>query len=173
MFSSLKSPAVEKETKAKQLARINRPFKSPVVNGPNTGQSPVVTNANRRNSNKRILYQSPLSQPSGLKSSSSSNNGDVCNPPMKRTKLSSVLHTKNKPAKSIEELCQHEAELDREIASLQSEGFVIEELDRQIDLLHRYNDVKDAAQMVMGRLAELEGRTVKSLHGKYDAPLCS
>lgn len=167
MFSSLKSPAVEKETKAKQLARINRPFKSPVVNGPNTGLSPAVTNASRRNNNKRVLYQSPLSQQSGIKTS------DVCNPPMKRTKLSNMLLTKNKPAKSYEELCQHEAELDREIASLQSEGFVIEELDRQIDLLHRYNDVKDAAQMVMGRLAELEGVTVKSLHGKYDAPLCS
>ena len=92
---------------------------------------------------------------------------------MKRTKLSSTLLLPARSKPSLEELSKHEMELDREIASLQSEGFMVEELDRQIDLLHRYNDIKDVAQMVLGRLAELEGVTVKSLHEKYDAPLCS
>ena len=151
------SPSIEKQTKSRQLSRLNRPFKSPVVKG--SLQSPATSS---QNDNKRVLQQSPLSQQTGIKKSSE-------NPP-KRTKLS--LPTKSKPP-SLEELCQHETELDREIASLQSDGFKVEELDNQIDLLHRYNDIKDIAQMVLGRLAELEGVTVKSLHEKYDAPLCS
>ena len=159
------SPSVEKQTKARQFSsRLNRPFKSPVVKGPNTSTS-TPSPATREN-NKRVLYQSPLSQQTGMKSSSG-------NPPMKRTKLSSTLLLPARSKPSLEELSKHEMELDREIASLQSEGFMVEELDRQIDLLHRYNDIKDVAQMVLGRLAELEGVTVKSLHEKYDAPLCS
>ena len=74
---------------------------------------------------------------------------------------------------SVEDLRLKEALLDQEIAELQSESLSIEELDRQIDLLHKYNDIKDVAQIVMGRLAELENVTVKSLHEKYGAPLCS
>lgn len=73
---------------------------------------------------------------------------------------------------SLDDLLQREAQLDREIAELHSESLSIEELDHQIDLLHRYNDIKDIAQIVMGRLAELENVTVKSLHEKYGAPLC-
>lgn len=73
-------------------------------------------------------------------------------------------------ARSLQELLEREAELDRQIAELRAEGLSVEELDEQIDLLHRYNDVKDAAQVVMGRLAELESVTVRSLHEKYGAP---
>lgn len=72
---------------------------------------------------------------------------------------------------SLEHLHRREAQLNDEIAQLQSESLSIEELDHQIDLLHRYNDIKDIAQIVMGRLAELDNVTVKSLHEKYGAPL--
>lgn len=72
---------------------------------------------------------------------------------------------------SVEDLHKKESELDQEIVQLQQEGLSIEELDHQIDLLHRYNDIKDIAQIVMGRLAELEGVTVKTLHQKYNLPL--
>ena len=74
-------------------------------------------------------------------------------------------------ARISDDLRKRETELDEEIGKLQAEGLVIEELDHQIDRLHRYNDIKDAAQIVMGRLAELTGVTVKSLHLKYDLPL--
>lgn len=85
---------------------------------------------------------------------------------LKRARLS----LKSKP--SLDALLQRENKLDREITELQSQGLSIDELDRQIDLLHRYNDIKDIAQIVMGRLAELESVTVKSLHERYGAPLC-
>ncbi|XP_055607981.1 DNA repair protein SWI5 homolog [Uranotaenia lowii] len=42
-----------------------------------------------------------------------------------------------------------------------------------MDLLHKYNDIKDATQKVLGALAVLEGVTVKEMHEKYNLPLDS
>ncbi len=78
---------------------------------------------------------------------------------------------KQTAAVTVEELRQRETQLDQEIAQLESEGLLVEELDHQIDLLHRYNDIKDIAQLVIGRVAELDSVTVKSLHTKYNAPV--
>lgn len=36
-----------------------------------------------------------------------------------------------------------------------------------LQLLHEYNDVKDAAQVVMGALADLEGTTVSEIHTRF------
>lgn len=141
--------------------RLNRPFKSPMMTTTSPAariqddltSTPTETNKKRA----RISQQSPLSLP-------------ACNstpiPQPKRTRLSI------KSVASADELRLREAGLDEEIGRLQSEGLSIDELDSQINLLHRYNDIKDVAQIVMGRLAELEGVTVKSLHEKYGAPLC-
>lgn len=111
--------------------------------------------------NKRV--RSPIQSPL---SSRISNNGSVTPLQFNRLKRARLS------TPTLDELRQKEAQLDREIAGLVSENLSIEELDRQIDLLHRYNDIKDVAQIVMGRLAELENVTVKSLHEKYGAPSC-
>lgn len=34
--------------------------------------------------------------------------------------------------------------------------------------LHQYNDIKDATQEVLGRLAVIEGVTVAEMHRKYN-----
>lgn len=65
-------------------------------------------------------------------------------------------------------LKKQELELDNEITSLEELGLKTEELQVHIKNLHRYNEIKDAAQLVMGRLAELEGVTVKEMHEKYE-----
>ncbi|KAJ2029603.1 swi5-like zinc finger protein [Coemansia sp. S610] len=39
--------------------------------------------------------------------------------------------------------------------------------DEHIDRLHRYNDIKDAGQMLFGKLAELKGKTVKGIYKEY------
>ena len=127
--------------------------------------TPSNLHTDDKNKRNRSTLQSPLS-------SRSFGNGAVTpeqsNRP-KRARLSTGMRDKL----SVEDLRLKEALLDQEIAELQSESLSIEELDRQIDLLHKYNDIKDVAQIVMGRLAELENVTVKSLHEKYGAPLCS
>lgn len=66
---------------------------------------------------------------------------------------------------------EQEAELDKEITSLKNSGYKTEELQSHIEALHRYNETKDAAQLVMGRLAELEGVTIKEIHEKYGVPV--
>ncbi|XP_073841705.1 DNA repair protein SWI5 homolog [Musca autumnalis] len=40
-----------------------------------------------------------------------------------------------------------------------------------MNLLHDFNDVKDAAQIVVGALANLERKTIKEMHLKYNLPL--
>lgn len=47
-----------------------------------------------------------------------------------------------------------------------------ESIQRQkMDLLHKYNDIKDATQVVLGAIANIEGVTVKELHNHFQLPL--
>ncbi|KAI9506824.1 DNA repair protein, partial [Coemansia spiralis] len=39
--------------------------------------------------------------------------------------------------------------------------------EEHIDRLHRYNDIKDAGQIMFGKLAELKGKTVKEIYEEY------
>ncbi|XP_054249390.1 DNA repair protein SWI5 homolog [Indicator indicator] len=71
----------------------------------------------------------------------------------------------------IEELKQKDLALDQEIAQLLSEGYNLEELNQHISLLHEYNDIKDAGQMLLGKLAVIRGVTTKELYPKYDLEL--
>lgn len=40
-----------------------------------------------------------------------------------------------------------------------------------MQLMHHYNDIKDATQVVLGKLSNLEGVTLKEIHLKYNLPL--
>lgn len=80
-------------------------------------------------------------------------------------------HQLGTPQDQLADLIKQEAELDKEIAVLKENGFQVEELQSHIDNLHRYNEIKDAAQLVLGRLAELEQVTLKEMHKKYKVPL--
>ncbi|XP_010114083.1 PREDICTED: DNA repair protein SWI5 homolog, partial [Chlamydotis macqueenii] len=71
----------------------------------------------------------------------------------------------------IEELKRKDLALDQEIAQLLSEGYSLEELEKHISLLHKYNDIKDAGQMLLGKLAVIRGVTTKQLYPEYDLEL--
>ncbi|NXL84001.1 SWI5 protein, partial [Alectura lathami] len=71
----------------------------------------------------------------------------------------------------IEALKKKEQALDQEIAQLLSEGYSLEELEKHISLLHEYNDIKDAGQMLLGKLAVIRGVTTKQLYPEYDLEL--
>lgn len=139
-------------------SKLNRPFKSPVVKN-----WVASTESSSPSTPSQWKYKRPRSAPLPQSPLGLVNSGQVA----KRKRLS--VGAVSKP--NMEELLRKEAELDEEIAQLHSEGLLAIELDHQIDLLHRYNDIKDAAQSVMGRLAELDGVTVKHLHDKYGAPI--
>lgn len=40
-----------------------------------------------------------------------------------------------------------------------------------MDLLHEYNDIKDAMQKIIGALSMVDNVTFKSLHEKYNLPI--
>ncbi|KAH8361511.1 hypothetical protein KR084_006727 [Drosophila pseudotakahashii] len=39
-----------------------------------------------------------------------------------------------------------------------------------IELMHEYNDLKDATQLVLGALATLKGVSIRSVHATYNLP---
>ncbi len=45
------------------------------------------------------------------------------------------------------------------------------EMKAHIQRLHAYNELKDSVIVLLGRLAELEGVTVKSLYERFDIQL--
>ncbi|CAI5764296.1 Hypothetical predicted protein [Podarcis lilfordi] len=70
--------------------------------------------------------------------------------------------------REIEELKRKDLALDREIAQLTAEGYSLEELETHISLLHEYNEIKDAGQMLLGRLAVIRGVTTKELYPEFE-----
>lgn len=75
-------------------------------------------------------------------------------------------------AASVRDLIERRQELERKINGL---GAADENKRREeiLELLHRYNDVKDAAQAIIGALANINSVTIRSLHVKFDLPLDS
>ncbi|KAI9449730.1 DNA repair protein, partial [Lactarius psammicola] len=62
-------------------------------------------------------------------------------------------------------------ELESEIAELQKELGPGEDaqqiVSRHIKLLHRYNEAKDAAQIIIGKLAAHKQTTIRQIHEDY------
>ncbi|KAL5011821.1 hypothetical protein ScPMuIL_010372 [Solemya velum] len=57
--------------------------------------------------------------------------------------------------------------IEAEIQTLKQKGFREDELQVHIDKLHEYNEVKDAGQMVLGRLATLAGVRTQDMYVRY------
>lgn len=64
-----------------------------------------------------------------------------------------------------QDLIDIEKMLDLELSMLKKRK---QEKDEIMKALHQYNDIKDATQHVLGRLAIVEGVTVAEIHRKYD-----
>ncbi|XP_035685320.1 DNA repair protein SWI5 homolog [Branchiostoma floridae] len=74
-------------------------------------------------------------------------------------------------AAEVEALRKKEAELKEQIAQLEQEGYDVEDLPECIQVLHRYNEMKDVGQMLLGRLATLEGVTTREMYHEFDLEL--
>ncbi|KAF9444037.1 hypothetical protein P691DRAFT_763757 [Macrolepiota fuliginosa MF-IS2] len=66
----------------------------------------------------------------------------------------------------------HIATLQEEIQALQETLGANENAEAivktHIKLLHRYNEAKDATQILIGRLASLHNKTIRQIHEDYD-----
>lgn len=71
---------------------------------------------------------------------------------------------KSKLEKELEKLKEVEEKLDIVLEQNKETSEVTKDY---LQLLHEYNDVKDAAQVVMGALADLEGTTVSEIHNRF------
>ncbi|XP_066218791.1 DNA repair protein SWI5 homolog [Saccopteryx leptura] len=67
----------------------------------------------------------------------------------------------------IQKLKEKRDMLDKEISQLTSEGYSVDELEDHISQLHEYNDIKDAGQMLLGKLAMIRGVTTKELYPEF------
>ncbi|CAK8694470.1 unnamed protein product [Clavelina lepadiformis] len=72
---------------------------------------------------------------------------------------------------NIEEFKQIIKDQEKEIAELHAEGLKETDLQLYIEKLHEYNEVKDVAQMVIGRLAVQLQTTTRSLYKQFDLEL--
>ena len=73
-------------------------------------------------------------------------------------------------AKTITQLKRELEEVDTEIAEL-SQDHREEDLQLHIQALHEYNEIKDAGQILLGKLAEVERTTTASLYEKFGLSL--
>lgn len=64
-------------------------------------------------------------------------------------------------------LLSREAEIDNEIKIWKEKLMPSYEME----LLHTYNDIKDATQLLLGTVANAEGVTTRELHKKFQLPI--
>lgn len=74
-------------------------------------------------------------------------------------------------ASDVLKLKERLKEVEGEIAELASAGCLEEELQTHIDALHEYNEIKDTGQLLLGKIAELEGTTTASLYERFGLEL--
>ena len=65
------------------------------------------------------------------------------------------------------QLVEVERVLDRELSDLRNQEKEFRSTEETLDLLHKYNDIRDATQVLMGAIAVAEGSTVRNLYRRY------
>ncbi|KAH8328495.1 hypothetical protein KR067_010235 [Drosophila pandora] len=73
-----------------------------------------------------------------------------------------MKNSKKKPRKNNASKRKETTPVDENSVSRQKET---------IKLLHEYNDLKDATQIVLGALATMKGVPVRSLYASYNLPI--
>jgi len=73
-------------------------------------------------------------------------------------------------ANEVVQMHQKCQQLDQEIEELRK-SYDEEELPMYVDKLHQYNEIKDIAQMLIGKIAEFERTTTKRLYERFGLDL--
>lgn len=131
--------------------RENLPFRSPVVN---SSLSAAATISPLKNSPTN--FSSPCRKPIPT--------------PARTVRRPPKLHSTKITLASVKKLKQELKDVERDICSLGAE-YCEEELQSHIDKLHMYNEVKDVGQILLGKLAEVEGVTTTQLYQRFGLEL--
>ncbi len=71
----------------------------------------------------------------------------------------------------IQKLKMKLEEVKREMEGLAADSYCEDELQVHIDKLHEYNEMKDTGQLLLGKIAEVEGTTTATLYEKFGLEL--
>ncbi|XP_069119376.1 DNA repair protein SWI5 homolog [Argopecten irradians] len=97
-------------------------------------------------------FKSPLQDPANSQKRVISSNPDV---------LRSEIHQLEGRTKTVQ----------KDIEVLKKSGYDLSELKKHMDMMHQYNEIKDVGQMVLGRIAELDGVRTRDLYKEYGLDL--
>lgn len=81
------------------------------------------------------------------------------------------VHYKEQLTSDVMKLRKRLKEVEGEIAEVAAAGCLEEELQAHINALHEYNEIKDTGQLLLGKIAELEGTTTTSLYERFGLEL--
>ena len=122
-------------------------------------KSPAKIDANKKSISDSNVSSTPLS----IRHTPRSSHGDKIE--SKREQRSEQL------SRDVEKLKTQLKEIDRNIEELTASGCRDDELQLHIDALHEYNEVKDVGQMLLGKIAEIEGTTTTALYKRFGLEL--
>ncbi|XP_061163843.1 DNA repair protein SWI5 homolog [Saccostrea echinata] len=91
--------------------------------------------------------------------------------PLQKTQLKANTGQNEPCEDAVQELEKKLQNINADIYELEKSGFKIEMLQTHIDKLHHYNELKDYGQMILGRIAVLEGVRTKDLYPCYNLQL--
>ena len=74
-------------------------------------------------------------------------------------------------SRDVEKLKTQLKDIDGNIEELTANGCHEDELKLHIDALHEYNEIKDVGQMLLGKIAEVEGTTTTALYERFGLDL--
>ncbi|PFX25679.1 DNA repair protein SWI5 homolog [Stylophora pistillata] len=86
--------------------------------------------------------------------------------PIQTRQQTTSLEDEASLVKEIETLKAKLEILDNEIKDL-SEEYSEKELQQQIQMLHEYNEIKDVGQLLLGKLAEIDGTTTRAMYQEF------
>lgn len=74
----------------------------------------------------------------------------------------------SKQEQSLQDLLAQEKHLAEKCSCISDDEAAMKK--KTINQLHMYNEIKDAAQMVIGALAHIRGDTIKNVHKELNLP---
>ena len=91
--------------------------------------------------------------------------------PLSRPPASKRIGDTQRVADGIQKLKLKLKEVESEIEGLATDNYCEDELQVHIEKLHEYNEMKDVGQLLLGKIAEVQGMTTAALYEQFGLKL--